>query len=100
MVDIGGTNSGGLEKITEYTAATGPASFGAGGPTNASSNSGVIFGVEAQNPLGPGIDVPFNHVSGSALSGSSTFDGQTFASLGLTPGTYVYTWAAAPPPTA
>lgn len=31
-------------------------------------------------------------MSESPLSSSSTFDGETFASLGLTPGTYVYTW--------
>jgi hypothetical protein len=28
------------------------------------------------------------------MSGSSTFSGQTLASMGLTPGTYQYTWSS------
>ncbi len=34
--------------------------------------------------------VPTGYVSGTALSGSSTYDGMTIAGLGLTPGTYTY----------
>ena len=33
-------------------------------------------------------------MSGTLLSGSSTYVGQTFASLGLTPGTYLYSWGS------
>jgi hypothetical protein len=40
------------------------------------------------------IIVPFRYVSGSSLSGTSTFDGATIATLGLTPGSYVYTWGS------
>jgi hypothetical protein len=36
--------------------------------------------------------VPSGYVSGSALSDSSTYDTATFASLGLTPGSYVWSW--------
>ena len=35
--------------------------------------------------------MPSGYVSG-ALSGTATYSAQTFASLGLTPGTYVWTW--------
>jgi PEP-CTERM motif len=74
-----------------YTGATGPASFGTGGLAYASSASGDIIAVEAGI-----IEVPFGYVSGTALSGAATYDGQTFASLGLTPGTYVYAWGSGP----
>jgi hypothetical protein len=87
-----------IDTFDEYSGVSGPASFGVGGMTNASSGSGGPIGVDessfdliAQPPV---LIVPKGYMSGSPLSGSSTFDGQTLASLGLTPGTYVYTWGA------
>lgn len=41
----------------------------------------------------PAVVVPAGYVSGTALSSTSTFSGQTFASLGLIPGSYVWTWS-------
>jgi hypothetical protein len=38
--------------------------------------------------------VPIGYVSGSALSDTSTYDNATFNSLGVTPGTYVWTWGS------
>jgi PEP-CTERM motif len=80
----------------EYSGVSGPASFGPGSFTPGSSGSGGPIGVDESsfNLIGqpPVLIVPLGYVSGTALSGSSTFDGQTIASLGLTPGTYVYTW--------
>jgi hypothetical protein len=72
-----------------YTGATGPANFGPGAATIASSGSGDTLGVVGAFGY---IAVPTGYVSGTALSGSSTFDGTTIAGLGLTPGTYTYTW--------
>jgi PEP-CTERM motif len=77
-----------------YLSVSGPASFGTGGLATGSSGSGDMFGVIA-SPLAwgaPALIVPAGYVSGTSLSGSSIFDGVTIASLGLTPGTYVYTW--------
>lgn len=36
--------------------------------------------------------VPQSYVSSTALANSSTWDNASFASLGVTPGTYVWTW--------
>jgi hypothetical protein len=36
------------------------------------------------------LALPNNYVSGTAISGSSTFNSATFATLGVTPGTYNY----------
>ena len=36
--------------------------------------------------------VPQGYVSGNPLSGTATYDNATFASLGITPGTYTWTW--------
>jgi hypothetical protein len=38
------------------------------------------------------LNVPQGYVSGTALSGSATWNNATFASLGVTPGTYVWSW--------
>ena len=69
-----------------------PNGFGSGFQTHtASSGSGQAFGVQD----GGGdlaILVPTGYTSNTSLSGSSTFTGQTLASLGLTAGTYTYTW--------
>jgi|SRR5271163_2715147 hypothetical protein len=83
---IGGPANGDV-----YFSVSGPASFGTGGFTSASSNSGDVFAIG----LGQ-LAVPSGYVSGTALSGSSTCDGQTFVSLGLMPGKYVYTWGSRP----
>jgi hypothetical protein len=74
-----------------YSGSMGPTSFGTGGLTYATTGSGPIVGV---NGYDGGIFLPSGYVSGSALTDTSTYDGQTFASLGVTPGTYVWTWAS------
>jgi hypothetical protein len=61
-----------------------------GGTTIATSGTGPRFGVFFNQ-----LDVPDGYVSGTLLEGSSLYEGATFASLGVTPGTYVWTWPVA-----
>jgi hypothetical protein len=72
-----------------YTGFTGPTSFGSGAsflPNTGSGDFVGIFGLAGQ------IFVPQGYVSGHALTDSMTFNNATFASLGVTPGTYVWSW--------
>ncbi len=61
---------------------------------DASSGSGNFVGVFSRNGATDGIYIPNNYVSGSPIAGTSTWAGATFASLGLIPGTYVFTFGA------
>jgi hypothetical protein len=74
-----------------YRGFTGPTNFGSGGPFGTNTFSGDSVGISPDLGL---LGVPPGYVSGAALSDSMTFNNATFASLGLTPGTYVWTWGA------
>jgi hypothetical protein len=75
-----------------YPSFSGPVSFGAGGVAFASSKSGDVGAIS----IGAGVlGAPIGYVSGTNLSGTATWDNATFASLGVTPGTYVWTWGTA-----
>jgi VPDSG-CTERM motif len=74
-----------------FTGVSGP-NFGSGVETFASFNSGDAVGIEG-GVFGTGfLLVPLGYVSGDPLLDSSTYGNATFASLGITPGTYIYTW--------
>lgn len=67
----------------------GPANWGPGLTTFASSSSGDLVGLV---PSGAEIIVPDDYAFGDPLSETSTYLGASFASLGLKPGSYVYSW--------
>ena len=71
----------------------GPSSFGPGGYASPDSGSGSPVG---RSDGGGGLLlVPDGYVSGAPLGTSTdTWDGATFASLGVTPGTYTWTWGS------
>jgi len=71
-----------------YSGLTGPSNFGAASFTIASSGSGDRFGLNGTVGL---LAVPVGYTPDAPLSGSATYSGATLASLGLNPGTYVYT---------
>lgn len=70
-------------------AMTGPGVFGTGGQFNATSWTGDQVGIWTQANR---IYVPQGYVSGDELSNSATWAGETLAVLGLTEGTYSYTF--------
>ncbi len=84
--------------VDSYRGASGPTSFGSGFFfTSASSGSGDMAGI-VNTVFGFGVgsilSVPTGYVSGTALSDMAIYSGRTLASLGVTPGTYVWTWGA------
>lgn len=67
-------------------------SIGTGNFAGATSGSGGNVGVNAGNVI-----VPLGYVSGTALPATtSTWAGASLASLGITPGTYTWSWGTGP----
>jgi hypothetical protein len=84
---------GPLVTIDQYSGTiTYPTSFGSGG-TTVTSNTGQTFGIL---PGGSGrlLYVPSGYTSNSVISGTSTYANQTIAGMGLTPGTYTWSWGS------
>jgi hypothetical protein len=70
---------------------SGPSAFGPGGYSTPNSGSGSL--VLRSDGAGGSILVPSGYVSGTSLGTSTaTWDNATFASLGVTPGSYTWTW--------
>jgi hypothetical protein len=88
-----GVGSGGM--YTMYSSISGPTSFGGGGLNFASSTSGSIFGLNGSS-FGDFLFVPVGYTSGNFISGTDEFDSNTISGLGLTPGTYTYTFGSGP----
>jgi hypothetical protein len=82
-----------------YTGFNGPTSFGNGNRIVVRKSSGDNVGILGTGffPLPglfvpPFLEVPVGYISDSPLSDTSTFPNQTFATLGVTPGVYEWTW--------
>ena len=86
--------SGVTLNINRYTGFTGPTSFGSGAGTPANPGSGDYVAIAGFVGL---LVLPQGYVSNAALSDSMTFNNATFASLGVTPGTYTWTWGTGLP---
>jgi len=75
---------------------TGPGAFGVCSTSHsvsASSGGGDMVGIGVRYFFKVvNISVPMGYVSGTAVSDSATYSGQTFATLGVTPGTYIWKW--------
>jgi hypothetical protein len=77
-----------------FSGITGPTSFGSGAFSLPNSGSGDMVGISG---FFGRLVVPQGYVSGDPLTDRMTFDNATFASLGVTPGTYVWTWGTGLP---
>lgn len=83
-------HTGVVGNVNRYTNIVGPALFGSGPPAPASSSAGDLVGI--RGVVGE-FFVPAGYVSGAPLSSSAVLNATTIATLGITPGTYVWTWA-------
>ena len=86
------TGAGGSVDTYYQIPISGPAAFGSGNTADASSGSGDNVGLDHIGFL----MVPVGYVTDTALLDSSTYSGKTLVSLGVTPGTYVWTWGLRP----
>jgi len=93
---VGAIFTGQLADTDFYRGFTGPTNFGSGGRFFANASSGDDVGIQ-NFPGAKFLLVPQGYVSNAALSDSMTFNNATFHSLGVTPGTYEWTWGTGLP---
>lgn len=89
-----GTNANFVDAYAYTSNISGTAAFGAGSSAiAASSGTGGPFTIIGLPSFGPKtLYVPRTYATGTTISGvTSTWNNKTIATLGLTPGTYVYT---------
>jgi hypothetical protein len=84
--------TGSNASVQAYAGISGPTSFSSSGKfTIASSGTGDEVGV---NGAIDNLFVPAGYVSGNPLLDASNFDNTTLTGLGLTLGTFTYTWGS------
>lgn len=90
--DMGTINTGPTVSVStdNYSEFSGPSNFGSGSFSSPTTGSGDLVGISSSAAT---LFVPLGYVSDSrTLSDTSTYSDQSFSSLGVTPGTYVWTW--------
>ncbi len=75
-----------------YPVVTGPTSFGTGGTTLTGVGGGDPAGIQFQGGSFDDVFVPTGYISDTPISDTATYAAASFASLGVTPGTYIWTW--------
>lgn len=82
-----------LTEVDFWTGGTlsGPSNFGSGPESFASSGTGDMMGLDF-SWTGGGLALPRGYTSGYPLESTSTYLSHTFETLGMTEGTYVWTY--------
>jgi hypothetical protein len=86
-----------IPTVDIYRGLSGPTGFGGGDITAANSGSGDLVGVTGSAAVAGVLGtlfLPHGYISDTPLADSATFNNATFSSLGVTPGTYVWTWGS------
>jgi len=83
--------AGSSSTVDIYQGVSGPTNFGSGALFGVNSDSGSFAGVQGVGGL---LFVPGGYTSGTILSDSATWTDATLSSLGVTSGTYTYTWGS------
>lgn len=84
-----GLNSSFSTHFDGYSGLTGPASFGNGSLAPSTNGIGDPVSIEGGALW---LFVPYGYQTDTVLSSTAIWDNASFASLGLTPGIYVWTW--------
>lgn len=96
LLYIGGIANGVMvpADLIQGSSIAGSATFGTSSSNiDADAASGDFVGIVGSTHR---LLVPLGYVSQAPLTSSATWNGATFASLGLTPGTYEWTWGTGP----
>lgn len=79
-----------ITNLAAYIGITGPTSFGNGNSENADSGIGDLVGIMD----GTALIVPLNYPSRGELASASIWENQTLSGLGLSNGSYIWSWGS------
>jgi hypothetical protein len=89
------------DRADGYSGIAGPGSFGPGQLAFATTHTGPFLGIDGSGAffggpsLVPSIQVPHGFTGGTIQPSTDTWANTTISRLGLTPGTYKWTWGSA-----
>ena len=76
-----------ITSLESFSGVFGPSSYGSGSRTAANSSSGQLFGIAPTR-----VYLASDYVSKTPFTSTATWNSTTLSTLGITPGTYTFTW--------